>query len=376
MDDRRSLWHIVAVIATLALAVVVAVVAVTRDEREPAAAESPSPSPAPTATASPSGLPGDGPYVVYANGFDLFAFDVSTGDETRLGTLRDDPVPERSRQPGTGRVVAFATVGGDVWSVTRSGAERVGAIPQDAGTSFAGGAASPDDRKLAVAALGPEASVIVMDLQSGRPTVIPRTQRGEYPDDPLIPIAWGLGGTLVYQVPYCECDTGPPGIYALDLTTASSTRLSGTTSESFFLLAVSPSGQALYYGTASEEPPFSLRRLAAGQRGSSVLERASDTSFIVDAISTDGRFLLARRPANRNGATTRLELYDAEGDRQPTPRGAPAGGVRGLALLPRDILILHTETGGIVMVQQGRARTILEGTGPPGAASAYLGWLL
>src|SRR5688572_12025918 len=151
MDDRRSLWHIVAVIATLALAVVVAVVAVTRDERgEPAAAESPSPRASPSPAASPTGLPGEGPYVVYVDDSRrLFAFDVSTGDQSLLGALRDDPVQLRSWQPGSGRVVAFATVGGDVWSVTRGGAERIGAIPSDAGTSFIGGAVSPDDRKLA-----------------------------------------------------------------------------------------------------------------------------------------------------------------------------------------------------------------------------------
>lgn len=383
MDDRRSLWHIVAVIATLALAVVVAVVAVTRDEGgERPLARSPSPSPSPTAPESPGGLAGEGPYVIYAGGDSVFAFDVSTKESEFLGQLDGDPVGERSRQPGTGRVVAFPTQEGGVWSVTRQGLDRIGVIPPDVGRALEGAAVSADDGKIAIAFRSPEPGIVLVDLQSGRPTVIERNRRGEYPPEPLLPIAWSLGGGLVYEIPYCECDDGSSGLYALDLGTGSSTRLPGTESNDFFRLAVSPSGQALYYGTATNRrcpgggaeacdgPPYFMRRLAAGQRGSSVLDRATDERFVLDAISPDGMRLLVRRQ-DQEFRTSRLELYSAEGERRASPRGVPAG-AQGVALLPGDVIIAGT-LGSLYMVEAGRADVILEsGTSAP---AVYLGWL-
>lgn len=387
-DGNRTIWHLVALVATLALVAVVAVVAVTRDERggEPGAQGTTTPATTASPSRSPVALEGEGPYVVYARGNSVLAFDVASGQQTPLGTVEGILSAEGSRQPGSGRVVAFTMVDGTVWKVARPGLRRVGTIPPAAG-GIVGSAVSLDDRRVAVARTGTQPSIIIVDLQSGRPTIVPRTSRGTYPPEPLLPIAWSLGGNLVYEIPYCECDGGTPGLYALDLASGGSTRLSGTTSTNFFLLAVSQSGQALYYGTGTsrrcrsdesepcEGPPFYLRRIAAGDAGSDILRRASDYPFFVDAISQDGRLLLVRRPVSeREGA--RLELYSAEGERQPSLDGVPEGGGTGLAILPDDTYVIRTSTADrtmLLLVRDGAARTIAEAT--TADTLAYLGWL-
>ncbi len=391
-DEHRTLWHLVAVIATLALAVVVAVVAVTRDERggEPAAEPTTTPttsgaSPSP----SPAGLNGEGPYVLYLAGLDIVAFDVVTGSQTRLTTLGQHPAPLRSWQPGTGRIVAFVTGGGEVWSISRRGAKRIGVIPSNVGSVFLGGAVSADDRKLAVAA--PDAKIVVIDLQSGRPTVIAPPKRGEYPRDRgLLPIGWGLGGTVLYGIPACEgCSPGAPGLYAYDTNSGASARIGGTASTVFYegRTVLSMSGQALYYASGArrrcrsdesepcEGPQFHLRRIVAGDAGSSIIRGAPDYPLFPDAISQDGGLLLVRRPiSQKQGAL--LELYSAEGERQPALRGIPEGGGEGLAILPDDAYVLMTTgTDGttILVLEDGRARTIAAAQATE--TLAYLGWL-
>lgn len=390
MSERRSVWNAVGLVATLGLAALVAVVAVGRSDQtaNPAESLSPSPSPSASVSASPGTLQGQGPYVVYASDTHVFAYDLATGRSMSLGSLGGEPARERSRQPDAGRLVAFPTAGGDVWTVTRAGLKRVGSIPTP-NEGLDGSALSLDERRMAVATLASPGSIVVVDVQTGRSTRLERLRRGEYPPESLLPVAWGLGGTVVYAIPHCPgCDGVRTGLYAVDVTSGSSTRVQGTSATGFITFPVSRSGQALYYGTGTtrrcesretppcEGPPYFLRRLAAGRRGSEVIRRATDRSLLPEAISQDDRILLVRRPPERGeGGSARLELYSTEGDLEASLRGIPAGTLRGVALLPRDIVLIEVnvlaETASLRVGEQGRTRTIVTG-----ADWVYLGWLL
>jgi len=252
VSERRSVWNAVALVLTLGLAAAVAVVAVTRSSHESTApSPSPSPTPSPTPTiGTPSGLVGEGPYLVYATPGGVFAYDVASGQTIPLGAIDGKPVTQRSRQPGAGRLVAFATQDGSVWSVRRVGMTRVGAIPPDAGDSFEGSAVSPDDRRIAIAAMAPDPATVLVDLASGASTVIERIKRGQYPPEALLPIAWSLGGGIVYQIPFCQCDGGSPGLYALDVNGGGSTIVPGTRTTTLSRFVVSASGRQLAYISA------------------------------------------------------------------------------------------------------------------------------
>jgi hypothetical protein len=388
----RSLWNLLAIVATLALTVAVAVVAVTKAgpeilEAVPTATASPSPS----ASESPKGLEGDGPFVVYAAAGAVYAYDVDSGSTKRLGDLRGKPSNERSRQPGSGRLVAFLTDDGTVWTVTRAGMQRAGVIPSADGEQFDGSVLSPDDRKVAVAALAPDPATLIMDLETGRTAVIRRTRgRSAYPPEPLLPVAWSLGGTLLYQIPLCRCDAGSPGLYTLDTVKGTSAVVSGTEKTRFYQFAVSNSAQALYYGTGTarrcrsnelapcQGAPFTLRKLAAGQRGSDVLVRANDASFLASAISPSGDLLLVARVFS-GSELGRVELYSAAGDREPSVRGLVRG-ARPVALLPRDVVVAELpgvpgQEVSLVLVRAGRAQTLASNVAGNEQRAAYLGWL-
>ena len=391
--ENRSIWHVVALVATLGLAALVAVVAVTRSDREePSAKASPSVTASPSPSASAAGLSGDGPFVVYALGNEILAFDVAVAKSISLGTVEGFlAVSEAGRQPGNGRLVAFTTAEGDLWTVARGGLSRVMTIPSSAGSSFKGALPSPDDKRVAVATTGIEPTTVVVDLQTKKATNIKRTKRGQYPDEALMPVAWSLGGSILYEIPYCECDAGTAGLYALDTTSAGSTRIPGTASTTLFYLAAAPSGQALYYGTAAETPcptgpargeprcegpPFYIRRFAAGETGSDIIRRARDYPFRVDAISQGGDLILVHRPLSESEGA-RLELYSSQGERQPAPRGAPMGGGRGLAILPGDVFVIEATIDGrpaYVALKDGTATTISR-QAESGEALTYLGWL-
>lgn len=389
MSDRRSIWNVVALIATLGLSTLVAIVSVTRSGDE-AVTPAPSPtaagSPSPSRPATPGALDEDGPYVIYATRTGVLAYDIASGSTVSLGKLDGTPAARRSRQPGTGRLVAFPTVEGAVWSVARGGMKRVGAIPARSGTSFEGSAVSPDDRRLAVAALTPQAATVMIDLRTGKTTAIPRKRGGQYPAEPLLPVAWSLGGGLLYEVPFCQCDEGSPGLYALDTIGGNSTLVSGTRTTTLLRFVVSASAQELFYGegtsrrcrTGEPEPceraPFFLRRLAAGQRGAETLRRANDSPFLPDAISADGLTLLVTRvvPAE---TTTRVERYDSNGERLSPIRGIPAGALP-VALLPADVVVATTVSPWtIVVVRSGRAETIVRSDALGEGVPLYLGWL-
>jgi len=386
VSEQKSIWNIVALVVTLGLAAVVAIVAVTRDDRSgPTATVSPSPSVVtPTGSATPGGLNGDGPFIVYAKKSAVFAYDVVTKSTVSLGPLDGTPTTERSRQPGSGKIVAFPTTDGSVWSIKRAGMTRVGAIPPDVGVGFEGGVVSADDRRLAVGVLAPDPATVIVDLQSGRSTVVDRTRRGQYPSEALLPVAWSLGGGLVYQIPYCQCGGGTPGLYALDIPDGTSTIVTGTRATHLFTFVVSSTGQSLYFGAGStrrcaagEEgpctgPPFFLRRIASGQRGVETLRRTSDASFTVRAMSPNGRLLLVTRIAKGTPNKARVELYGPDGEREPAIRGIPDSATP-VALLPKDVVIAETSIPfTIVVVVGGRAETVVR---TDDEAPTYLGWL-
>jgi hypothetical protein len=389
VSERRSIWNVVALIATLGLSAVVAIVSVTRSGDE-VVAPTPSPtapgSPSPSRPATPGGLDGDGPYVIYATRTGVLAYDIASGSTVSLGKLDGTAAAQRSRQPGTGRLVAFPTVEGSVWSVTRIGMKRVGAIPARSGTSFEGSAVSSDDRRLAVAALTPQPATVTIDLRTGKATAIARKQGGQYPSEPLLPVAWSLGGGLLYEVPFCQCVEGSPGLYGLDTASGNSTLVTGTRTTVLFRFVVSASGQELFYGegtsrrcrTGESEPceraPFFLRRLAAGQRGAETVRRTNDSPFSPDAISADGLTLLVTRvvPAE---ATTRVERYDSNGERLSPIRGIPAGALP-VALLPDNVVVATTlSPWTIVVVRSGRAETIVRSDALGEDIPRFLGWL-
>jgi hypothetical protein len=283
-------------------------------------------------------------------------------------------------------LVALATIDGSVWTVSRAGMKRIGQIPGRLGTSFEGSALSPEDRRLAVAALTPRASTVTVDLSTGAATAIPRKRGGQYPPEPLLPVAWSLGGGLLYEVPFCQCPEGAPGLYALDTATGNASLVAGTRTTRLANFVVSSSGQALFYGEGtsrrcrSGEPepcgqaPYFLRRIAAGQRGTETIRRATDAAFLPDAISLDGTSMLVTRRV-AGGTTSRVERIDADGERLSSFRGLPPGATP-LALLAGDVVVVGTTAPWtIAVVGEGKAETIARSDVAGDGAPRFLGWL-
>jgi hypothetical protein len=377
--NPRATWNIVAVVATLALAAVVAVVAVTRSDREaasptPSPSLSPSPSPSPT---EPGALGGRGPYVVFSSSdLGVIAYDLETGRAQTLGTLDTSPTIEGSRQPGNGRLVAFATEDGAVWQVSRSGLARVGAIPATTGATLIGRALSPDGRRLATLAQEPAPALVLVDLADGRVEVKRGGFRGDEPEEPLLPVGWSLGGTIVYHVPFCRCPTWTEGLYAVDLEAESIAVVPGTRTDQIEQLVMTQEGQSLLYGTGG--PPFTLRRVASGQRGADVLRQSREASLDPSALSPDGRLVLLERidPRTQRG---RVELAEADtGDavtRDFVSR-IPSGATP-LALLSDDAAVVSISGSSgptLVLVHEDRAVTLAAST-TTGSSPEYLGWL-
>ncbi|MGH2728624.1 MAG: hypothetical protein ACRDKS_16760, partial [Actinomycetota bacterium] len=219
-ERQGSIWNVVAFVATLGLVAVVAVVAVTREDRtaKPKPSPSSTPSPSPSSSA-PGELSGKGPYLVYALASrEVFAHDVSTGSSTSIGSIDDEPVFHIARQPGDGTVVAFTTRGSVVWRVDREGLDRVALLPVSDGRLLAGGAVSRDGRRYAIASTGPDPELILINLKNGRTTAFRREGgANRYPREPLVPVGWSLGGSLVYQDPVCDCADPSPGWYLYDV---------------------------------------------------------------------------------------------------------------------------------------------------------------
>ena len=390
MSERRSIWNGVALVATLGLAAAIAVVAVTRNEPAPAPTASPSPSVAsPTSSHSPGTLDGDGPYIVYATGQDVFAYDVASGASTKLGTVSALPVVHRSEQPGRGEIVAIPTGDLSVWTVKRAGLKSVGSIPAATGSGLDGAAVSDDGRRVATALQQQPLSIVLFDLRSGRSTEIERTKPAGYPDGQTLPIGWGLGGTVLYHIPTCECDGVQPGLFALDLTSKTSAAVAEM--RKTLLLGrstVAQNGQALYYGArtprrcrANEEgnpcegPPFLLRSLVAGRSSSETLARSNSASFDPVAISPDGNELLVLRTDTATNAQ-RVELYDTTGTRRPALHGIPKGAFP-VAVLDDQTIVAVTQVAPIKLfvVRNGHARTVASIDSDNPFELAYLGWL-
>jgi hypothetical protein len=379
-SNPRAIWNAVALVSTLALAAVVAVVAVARSDREAAKATpspssaSPSPSPSPT---EPGELGGKGPFVVFSTSdVGVVAYDLDSGVQTRLGSIKTSPVIEGSRQPGTGRLVAFPTEDGTVWQVTRKGLAEVGSIPRSAGTTFLGRAASPDGRRLATLALEPAPALVLVDLADGRVEVKRGGFRGDEPEEPLLPVGWSLGGTIVYQVPFCRCETWTPGLWAVDLEAESIAVVPGTRSDQLGRFVMTQEGQSLLYGT--EGPPFSLRRVASGQRGADVIRQSRDASLSPLALSPDGRLALLERKDPRTGRI-RFEMAEADtGDavtREVVSR-IPSGAFP-LALLSDEIAVVSVPGASgpnVILVREDRIIPLASSTAT-GADPVYLGWL-
>ena len=378
-EQPRSAWNIVALIATLGLAAVVAVVAVTRsDRRGPAAEGSPTASPSASASATaPGSLAGRGPYVVYANGTgEVFAYDVSAKQWVTMGRIDGPPVPQHARQPSSGEVVAFATDGGTVWKVTRQGLDRVALLPVSRPELLEGGVVSRDGRRFAVGQTGADPELLIVNLANGRTQAIPRASgsSNRYPDEPLIPVAWSLGGSLVYQMPVCDCDDGSPGLYLYDLEAERSTLIAATAQDDFFQgFALSPDGQQLLWSDVGGRP-FVLRRLSAGRSGSTVVRRDADERVNAIRWAPDGRSVLLDL-AGVGGARS-FELADPEsGDTQRTIAGMPDR-VAIEALLPGRVVVVSEIAGlndppMLVIVAAGEASTIAESDQEP----VFLGWL-
>lgn len=388
------------ILGILALIGGLAAVELTRPggERRPPVPAAQSPTPTDGASPAPApGLAGAGPFVVYARASgEVFAFGVTSRQTVFLGRIDGRRVDEPPRQPARGRVIAFPTETGAVWRVSRQGLARVGEVRVEPGWLMSGFAVSPDGRRLATAVEGPTPLLVLVDLRSGRSTLLGRERRsGRYPPEPLVPIAWSLGGSVLYQIPVCRCEDGSPGLYSYDLSTATSSVVPSTRSISLYRFAISPEGQAVVYRTATarrcrgdeaepcEGPPFFLRRLGAGQARSSVLLRGSDAFFDEVVWSVDGLRLVVelRRPGS---GRSRLELVDAdtgeelEGALDAVPPDAvPA------ALLPGDLLVAmvdRTPAGrepsrSLVLLSGGRLVTVATGGIGRPDEPLVLGWL-
>jgi len=389
VSERRSLWHGVALVATLGLAAAIAVAAVTRNEPAPAPSATPTASVSPTASHTPGTLDGAGPYVIYASGRDVFAYDIAAGTSTPLGALSGTPVAHRSEQPGRGQIVAVPASDLSVWTVKRAGLKRVDSVPAATGSTIDGSAVSDDERRVAVALQQAPFSVVLFDLRNGKTTEVIRKRPTGYPDGQSLPIGWGLGGTVLYQIPICECDGVERGLFALDLTAGSSAAVPEL--RSTLLLGrsvVAQNGQGLYYGTRTprrcrtnevgnpcEGAPFTLRRLVAGRASSETLARSSSASFDPLAISPDGTQLLVVRVATDTGAS-RVEMWDASGIRLPALHGIPKGALP-VALLADGSIIVETQTAPIKLyvVRDGHAKTVATIDSDNPFELAYLGWL-
>jgi len=388
VERTGSAWNVVALIATLALAAVVAVVAVTRSDDRPVSeptpdASSPSPSPSPS---TPGGLNGTGPYLVYELAGTVFGFDLASGETTSLGVIDGAPVSGRSEQPDAGTVIAFPTRTGDVYRVTRGGLGRVTTIVAEAGTGFDGSALSKDDKRLATAMVTKEHALVIVELETGRTTVLDRSRRGTYPAQPLVPVGWSVGGSLVYQVPFCVCDTIDDGLYVFDLAAERSTAVDAARTARFEDFVISPEGQAVTYGTGTDHrcrsgepkpctgPPYSLRSIAAGRRGSSVLRRSSDESFAPLTSSLDGGLLIVQR--KDAAGKTSFDLFTAAGDPASGSilRGIPADSTV-LALLLDDVVVVQTGGGELLAVRRGKSTSVAVPTDAGRAGLRYLGWL-
>jgi hypothetical protein len=344
MNEERqgSAWNIVALIASLGLAAVVAVVAVSRSDRPgPASGESPSPSPSTSASpTAPGSLAGHGPYVVYATGAgEVVAYDTAAKQFVSMGRIDGPPVTQYPRQPGNGDIVAFATDEGTVWKVAREGLDRVALLPVSRPALLDGGAVSRDGRRLAVAYTGPDPELMIVNLTNGRTQAISREggSSNRYPDEPLVPVGWSLGGSLVYQMPVCDCDTGSPGLYLYDLDAERSTLIPATAQDEFFQrFAVSPDGQQLLWSDV-EDRPYVLRRLSAGRSGATVIRRDADQRVNAIAWAPDGRSVLL--DLFEEGGGRSFELADPEsGDRTRNVSGLPER-VAIEALLPGRIIV-------------------------------------